>query len=83
MMTKKSITIVQFPGSNCDQDCVVAFERYFGIETQLNWYQNPMPANTDGILIPGGFSFGDYLAAGSLAACSRIMEGLKLRLTKG
>ena len=83
MTNNSSIAVIQFPGSNCDQDCIVGLDRYFGLKAHAVWYQNPIPKNTQGIILPGGFSFGDYLAAGSLAAFSLIMEEIKAAAKHG
>lgn len=77
------VALVQFPGSNCDADCVDAFKRLFGIELQLVWHQATELPRVDGVILPGGFSYGDYLRGGALASCSPIMPAIKGFAAKG
>lgn len=77
------VGIIQFPGSNCDDDCVDALERHFGVQAPKIWYQEANLPKLDGILLPGGFSFGDYLRSGALAARSPIIESIKSFAKKG
>ncbi len=77
------IGLIQFPGSNCDADCVDAFKRLFAIDIQLVWHEaHELPA-LDGVILPGGFSYGDYLRGGALASCSHIMLAIKNFAAKG
>lgn len=77
------IGLIQFPGSNCDADCVDAFKRLFDIDIQLVWHEaHELPA-LDGVILPGGFSYGDYLRGGALASCSPIMGAVKTFAAKG
>lgn len=77
------IGLIQFPGSNCDADCVDAFKRLFDIDIQLVWHEaHELPA-LDGVILPGGFSYGDYLRGGALASCSPIMGAVKTFASKG
>ncbi len=72
----KSAVIV-FPGSNCDRDLAVAFERSFGVKSQMIWHKDAsLPDNIDIVAIPGGFSFGDYLRCGAIAARAPIMQSV-------
>ena len=71
------VGVVQFPGSNCDDDCVDALSRHFGIHPQKLWYQESQLPRLDAIILPGGFSFGDYLRSGALAARAPIMQSIK------
>ncbi|MBZ8119071.1 phosphoribosylformylglycinamidine synthase subunit PurQ [Roseovarius sp. LXJ103] len=69
--------VVVFPGSNCDRDMAVAFERA-GAKVSMVWHKDTvMPAGVDLIGIPGGFSFGDYLRCGAIAANSPICQAVK------
>ena len=70
MTKKKKISIIIFPGSNCDRDLSVAVEKCLGIKPELIWHNASHIKTTDMILIPGGFSFGDYLRAGTIATKS-------------
>jgi phosphoribosylformylglycinamidine synthase I len=77
------IGLVQFPGSNCDADCVDAIKRLFAIDVQLVWHEATELPSLDGLILPGGFSYGDYLRGGALASCSRIMPAIKTFAAKG
>lgn len=71
------IAILEFPGSNCDVDLIDAFKRHFSITLQPIWHAETTFPKLDGVLIPGGFSFGDYLRSGALAAHSHCIQNLK------
>lgn len=72
----KSAVIV-FPGSNCDRDLAVALERVSGNKTTMVWHKDAeLPGDIDLIAIPGGFSFGDYLRCGAIAARAPIMRAV-------
>ena len=70
MLKEKKISIVIFPGSNCDRDLFVALEKCLGTKPEFIWHNCSHIKSTDMILIPGGFSFGDYLRAGIIATKS-------------
>jgi phosphoribosylformylglycinamidine synthase len=73
----KSAVIV-FPGSNCDRDLAVALELVTGRKPAMVWHKDAeLPAGTDFIGVPGGFSYGDYLRSGAMAARSPIMRAVK------
>jgi phosphoribosylformylglycinamidine synthase I len=69
--------VVLFPGSNCDLDLVHAVEDVLKAEATLVWHQETDLSNYDVIMLPGGFSYGDYLRCGSLARFSPVMESVK------
>lgn len=72
----KSAVIV-FPGSNCDRDLAVALEQVIGRKPEMVWHRDSeLPAGTDFIAMPGGFSYGDYLRSGAMAARSPIMSAV-------
>jgi phosphoribosylformylglycinamidine synthase I len=72
----KSAVIV-FPGSNCDRDLAVAIEQVTGRAPTMVWHrQSELPDGTDFIALPGGFSYGDYLRSGAMAARSPIMRAV-------
>ncbi|MEM1300136.1 MAG: phosphoribosylformylglycinamidine synthase subunit PurQ [Pseudomonadota bacterium] len=72
----KSAVIV-FPGSNCDRDMAVAMERATGRPAEMVWHKDAsLPTGLDVVAIPGGFSFGDYLRCGAIAARSPIMRAV-------
>lgn len=68
--------IVQFPGSNCDQDCLAALRGIDGIEADYVWHKETSLGNADAIVLPGGFSYGDYLRCGAIARFSPIMRAV-------
>ncbi|WP_243027465.1 phosphoribosylformylglycinamidine synthase subunit PurQ [Thermus albus] len=68
--------IVRFPGSNCDEDARFALEKA-GIKAEYVWHTERSLKGFDGVFLPGGFSYGDYLRAGALAAKSPVMEEVK------
>jgi len=71
-----TVAVVQFGGSNCDRDTVQALSA-LGIDAELVWHEDGLPADVSGVVIPGGFSYGDYLRAGAMAARSPIMEDVR------
>ena len=71
-----TVAIVRFGGSNCDRDAARALE-YLGIENDIVWHEDGLPADTTGIVLPGGFSYGDYLRAGAMAARAPIMDEVR------
>jgi len=73
-----SAAVIVFPGSNCDRDCKVAVERSTGEPVQMVWHQETeLPQGLDLIVLPGGFSYGDYLRCGAMAAQSPIMQAVR------
>ena len=67
--------VVVFPGSNCDRDCAVAVEHSTGSKPDMVWHaETALPDDLDLIVLPGGFSYGDYLRAGAMAAQSPVMR---------
>ncbi|MBL0948469.1 phosphoribosylformylglycinamidine synthase subunit PurQ [Brevundimonas sp.] len=73
-----SAAVIVFPGSNCDRDCKVAVERSTGARVDMVWHQDTtLPDGLDLIVIPGGFSYGDYLRCGAMAALSPVMQAVK------
>tara|TARA_Y100001970_G_scaffold292716_1_gene435405 strand:+ start:4879 stop:5526 length:648 start_codon:yes stop_codon:yes gene_type:complete len=71
------IGIVVFPGSNCDRDVKWALEACLGIKTKFLWHKSTDLTDLDGVVLPGGFSYGDYLRCGSIAAFSPLIRSLK------
>jgi phosphoribosylformylglycinamidine synthase I len=67
--------VIVFPGSNCDRDCKVAIERSAGARVEMVWHQETsLPDDLDLVVLPGGFSYGDYLRCGAMAAQSPVMK---------
>ncbi|WP_280535793.1 phosphoribosylformylglycinamidine synthase I [Halopenitus sp. POP-27] len=77
-----TVTVLQFGGSNCDRDAVRALE-HLGIDAERRWHADGLPAETDGIVIPGGFSYGDYLRAGAMAARAPVMAEVRAAAADG
>lgn len=77
------IAVLSFPGSNCDQDCVRACE-HLGESARIVWHTETMlPEDTDAVIIPGGFSYGDYLRPGACAKLSPVMLDVVRRARQG
>ncbi|MGP1579657.1 MAG: phosphoribosylformylglycinamidine synthase subunit PurQ [Wolinella sp.] len=78
-----SIAILRFPGTNCEFDIYEAF-KLLGRESTLIWHkEQSLPRDTTLVVIPGGFSYGDYLRSGAIARFSPIMKALKAYAQKG
>lgn len=76
--------VLVFPGSNCDRDLAVAIETVTGRAPAMVWHrESELPQGTDFIAIPGGFSYGDYLRSGAMAARSPIMQAVAEAAGKG
>ena len=76
--------VLVFPGSNCDRDCKVAIERSTGATVDMVWHADTqLPDGVDLIVLPGGFSYGDYLRCGAMAALSPIMTAVKAAADRG
>ena len=67
--------VITFPGSNCDRDMHVALTK-FGFKNQMVWHNDNELPKTDLVVLPGGFSYGDYLRCGSMASKSKIMQSV-------
>lgn len=77
------VTILQFPGTNCEYDTQYAFEK-LGAKTQILWHkESSVPSDTDLLVVAGGFSYGDYLRSGAIAKFSPVMMGVKEYAKKG
>jgi phosphoribosylformylglycinamidine synthase subunit PurQ / glutaminase len=68
--------VIQFPGSNCDQDCVAAINGIAGLKAEYIWHKETSLDNFDAIVLPGGFAYGDYLRCGAIARFSPIMRAV-------
>src|SRR6201985_332449 len=78
----KSAVIV-FPASNCDRDAKVALTEMTGQAPAMVWHQDSELPDVDLVVIPGGFSYGDYLRCGAMASQSKIMRAVKSHADKG
>ena len=78
-----NVVVLQFPGTNCEYDAKYAFEK-LGASVSIAWYKDRSIApNTDLVVLPGGFSYGDYLRSGALAKISPIMSSVKEYASNG
>jgi len=75
--------VVVFPGSNCDEDCFYAAKDILKKPVEYIWHKDTSPDNLDCIILPGGFSYGDYLRTGAVARFSPVMKGVVSFANKG
>lgn len=78
-----NIGIVVFPGSNCDRDCAHVVSEVLGQSAHFIWHQETSLKGMDAVVLPGGFSYGDYLRTGAIAHLSPVMEAVKSFATQG
>jgi phosphoribosylformylglycinamidine synthase I len=76
-------SVIVFPGSNCDRDVKVAIERISGFSPTMVWHGDASVPSSDLIVLPGGFSYGDYLRCGAMAAHSPIMKDVIAKAKAG
>ena len=77
------VGVVVFPGSNCDRDMFHVLADVFNFDAQYCWHEKPLPQEIDAIVLPGGFSYGDRLRAGVIAAHSPVIQSVKKLAEKG
>ncbi|MDI6718542.1 MAG: phosphoribosylformylglycinamidine synthase I [Methanomicrobiales archaeon] len=75
--------VLQFGGSNCDLDTFHTLQDVCGVDTDLIWYKEGLQRAYDAIVVPGGFSYGDYLRAGAIAARTAIMDAVERHVREG
>ncbi len=75
--------VIVFPGSNCDRDVEVALRQSMGSDPVMAWHGEAKLPKTDLIVVPGGFSYGDYLRSGAMAAQSPVMADVVAKAKKG
>jgi len=75
--------VIIFPGSNCDHDCYYAVQSVIGKPVEFIWHQDTSLKGFDAVILPGGFSYGDYLRTGALAKFSPVMQSVKEFANKG
>jgi phosphoribosylformylglycinamidine synthase I len=80
---KPKFGVVVFPGSNCDYDAYYVLKKILGYEVNFLWHKDTGLKNSDIIILPGGFSYGDYLRTGAIARFSPIMNSVKNFAEKG
>lgn len=77
-----TVSVLQFPGTNCEYDTKYAFEK-LGADVQILWHKETVLPKCDLVVIPGGFSYGDYLRSGAIAKFAPIIEAVKEYASKG
>ncbi len=77
------VGVVVFPGSNCDRDMYHVLADVFHLDTQYYWHEKRLPQNIDAIVLPGGFSYGDRLRAGIIAAHSPVIGDIRKLAQRG
>ena len=75
--------VIVFPGSNCDYDAYYVMKHHLNIDVDFIWHKDSDLKSYNFIIIPGGFSYGDYLRAGAIARFSKIMNAIKSEAQKG
>ena len=75
--------VIVFPGSNCDRDVAVAIKNISGHQPQMVWHKETSINQSDLIVVPGGFSYGDYLRCGAMASTSPIMQDVVKKAKEG
>src|SRR3989304_8033140 len=75
--------VIVFPGSNCDHDCYHAVKHVFGQEAEYIWHKTVDVNKFDCLILPGGFSYGDYLRCGAIARFSPVMSEVERMAAKG
>lgn len=78
-----NFAVLQFPGSNCDQDVVHVLKNVLGHSAWLAWHKDSSLGNADAVIVPGGFSYGDYLRTGAIARFSPVMQAVQSFATQG
>ncbi len=77
------VGVIVFPGSNCDRDMYHVLTDVFNLDAQYFWHEKSLPKNIDAVILPGGFSYGDRLRAGVIAAHSPIIKDVQKLAEKG
>ena len=75
--------VIVFPGSNCDRDVAIAIKNISGHQPQMVWHKETSIEKSDLIVVPGGFSYGDYLRCGAMASTSPIMQSVVKKANAG
>src|SRR5580658_5257849 len=80
---RPKFAVIRFPGSNCDQDAFFVIQDVLGCPVDYVWHQETGLASYDVILLPGGFSYGDYLRTGAVARFAPIMDAVRSHAERG
>ena len=78
-----NFAVIQFPGSNCDQDAVHVLGRVLGQSARLLWHKDTSLGEADAVVVPGGFAYGDYLRTGAIARFSPVMQAVRAFADQG
>jgi phosphoribosylformylglycinamidine synthase len=78
-----NFAVLQFPGSNCDQDAVHVLRNVLGHAARLVWHKDASLGDADAVIVPGGFSYGDYLRTGAIARFSPVMQAVQQFASNG
>ena len=78
-----NFAVLQFPASNCDQDAVHVLRNVMGHSARLLWHKETSLGNADAVIVPGGFSYGDYLRTGAIARFSPVMQAVQAFAANG
>src|SRR6516225_8532261 len=78
-----NFAVLQFPGSNCDQDVVHVLKNVLGHSARLLWHKEHSLGDAEAIVVPGGFSYGDYLRTGAIARFSPVMQAVQTFAANG
>lgn len=71
------VAVITFPGSNCDRDVMNVYRQVLGCTVIDAWHDNPALGTVDAVILPGGFSYGDYLRCGAMAAHAKVMPEVR------
>lgn len=71
------VAVITFPGSNCDRDMQEVLRSNFKVDAKLIWHTDELPKNLDGLVLPGGFTYGDRLRSGAIASHSPVIEKIR------
>ena len=83
-MAAMHFSVIQFPGSNCDHDCLHVLGTVLKQKASLVWHQQgSLPRGTDCVVVPGGFSYGDYLRCGAIARFAPVMDDVRRHADRG
>src|SRR5437660_9940584 len=78
-----TFAVLQFPASNCDQDAIHALRDVLGQSARYVWHKDTSLGDADAVVVPGGFSYGDYLRCGAIARFSPVMQAVSQFAAKG
>lgn len=82
-MSKVKFAVIVFPGTNCDKDSFWVVDKVIGQDVKYVWHTDPDLGNTDVVIVPGGFSYGDYLRSGAIARFSPVLKSIVEHAKKG